>query len=248
MNLLNKDELYYLLAKLELSDLFNFSETCKKFYQLCKNDNFWIYKLNQLGECDLCLDKSLKVTYILNILKLKLDYRYHIDILYSKKQLYISKPVIFLEINLLENLKHLILYKNPEIYSSICNLTNLETLQLSRNNIKIIPKEISKLINLKNLKLNHNSITEMSNICVLTNLKMLNLFHNKIKEIPDEIDNLKSLECLLLGNNPITKISFNFEKLNLTDLHIDDDKIDLVPLKFKTKIEIYPPPLEYGEE
>ena len=43
MDLINKDELYYLLAKLELSDLFNFSETCKKFYQLCKNDNFWIY-------------------------------------------------------------------------------------------------------------------------------------------------------------------------------------------------------------
>jgi len=95
----------------------------------------------------------------------------------------------------------------PEIW----NLTNLETLYLSFNQIKTLPPEIGNLTNLKVLFLSRNKLTTLPpKIGKLKNLEELYLGDNELTTLPPEIGNLTKLENLNLYNNPNLKITLDF--------------------------------------
>ena len=109
---------------------------------------------------------------------------------------------------------------------------NLSKLDLSENNIQDIKifAENDKLINLKELNLNRNEISNISYLsnCKLNNLVDLKLCFNKIQdinflELNTGLDNLEKLD---LSNNLITKlIKINLKKIKYLYL-LDNNIID----------------------
>jgi Leucine-rich repeat (LRR) protein len=76
----------------------------------------------------------------------------------------------------------------------------LTKLDLSFNQLKIIPECLNKLINLEELNFSHNRIIELpESIRNLTNLKKLSLEVNYLTRLPDWIGDLVNLEVLDFG-------------------------------------------------
>ena len=115
---------------------------------------------------------------------------------------------------------------------------NLKKLNLSNNNIKIIPKEIIELRNLELLDLSGNSINNFfSKLCSLKKLQVLNLNNNKIKSIPRQINNLGNLKNLQIANNKISKLPeeikylTSLQKINLSKNSITNFPTEILELK-----------------
>lgn len=90
-----------------------------------------------------------------------------------------------------------------EIPAKIALLTQLEVLGLNWNAIKIIPKDLIHLKQLKSLDLSDNlTLTDIDNITLLTSLEELSLYGCGLKQLPKGITALKNLKILgLTGNN-----------------------------------------------
>jgi internalin A len=81
--------------------------------------------------------------------------------------------------------------------------TNNFCLPEERNQIKVIPEDISKLRKLTRLNLSNNNISEINDsLGQLHSLRHLNLSNNQIKFLPPQVANLPRLEDLLLEGNP----------------------------------------------
>ena len=129
-------------------------------------------------------------------------------------------------------------------------------LDLSNKQLDHIPEEINKFVNLIELSLNNNKITQIQNLDKLTNLQKLDLNNNQIKKIQN-LDKLTNLQNLRLGYNQITKIqnlnkltelntlylSYNqikrikypedldLDVLNLEELYLDGNQLTQIPIK-----------------
>jgi len=94
-------------------------------------------------------------------------------------------------------------FKSPS-FSKICSLKTLEELDLSKNKIDVIPKEIGNLKNLEILKLDENPIREISEeIKSLSRLRHLSIESNSLDHLPSTFQDLKSLEHLCLSNTSL---------------------------------------------
>jgi Leucine-rich repeat (LRR) protein len=94
--------------------------------------------------------------------------------------------------------------KISTIPKEIGNLTQLQKLDLTRNNIQALPPEIGNLFQLQKLDLSNNQIqTIPAEIGKLTQLQKLNLFGNNLQALPPEIGNLTQLQRLDLTHTNI---------------------------------------------
>jgi Leucine-rich repeat (LRR) protein len=163
--------------------------------------------------------------------------------------------------------------KLPKNYS---NLENLEMLLLSRNNLKkfprlklgkkvtqldlsvnnvnVVPSRVKKYKNLKSLNLNANKVNKIkpgieqlknletlsfyrnnlpglpSMLYEMKSLRVIDLYYNHITEVKKEIANWKNLEILYLSNNEITSIPEEIGELtNLRELYLHHNKISQLP-------------------
>ncbi len=116
------------------------------------------------------------------------------------------------------------------------NPTKVYKLNLSRQQLKEIPKEIYQFVNLQRIDLSYNNISEIpKEIGLLKNLQSLDLTKNKIKELPATISLLTHLDEFLMGNNLLQKIPDSMFKLKrLTLLELENNKI---PQKELTKLQ-----------
>ena len=104
-----------------------------------------------------------------------------------------------LELTLLDLIKNQL----TELPKEIGNLSNLTGLGLGYNQLKELPKEIGNLSNLTTLETSNNEFTEFpKEIGNLSNLTELLLYENQLTELPEEIMNLSNLTMLDLKNNP----------------------------------------------
>jgi len=89
----------------------------------------------------------------------------------------------------------------------VTKMTQLKSIDLSENEIEIIPKEILSLENLENLTIKRNKIKILPDyISELKKLEILQLDFNEIEVLPDSIGNLPNLNWLCLESNKITKL------------------------------------------
>lgn len=111
-----------------------------------------------------------------------------------------------------------ILYENNNNY--FC-LTKLEKLDISNNNLAVLPDGISNLTNISELNVDNNAIVELPNgIGELKTLKTLSLMNNQIsaggkkdyQPLPELLFTNTLLIDLNLHNNPISSTQFNTMK------------------------------------
>ena len=104
-----------------------------------------------------------------------------------------------LEIFKFTNLQYLDLSKNDieDIPAEIGQLKNLQYFAISRNGLEEFPTQIGGLTNLFYLEANNNNLTSLpAEIGKLEKLKTFDLWSNDIDTFPNEIKNLKSLQLL----------------------------------------------------
>ena len=129
----------------------------------------------------------------------------------------------------LRNLKELLIVFNKNlkhIPDNISRLINLEYLYLHSNELNYIPKTIFRLDNLKFLHLANNKIEEIpGELTALPSLRILNLKGNRISKIPNDLFEMKSIEEIDLSNNPALNSDEVFDLLMRSERR---DKINLI--------------------
>ncbi len=107
------------------------------------------------------------------------------------------------------------------------NPTKVYKLNLSRQNLKEIPKEIYLFVNLQRIDLSYNNITEVpKEIGLLKKLQSLDLTKNKIKILPATISLLSYLEEFLMADNMLQTVPLGILQLKrLTLLELENNKI-----------------------
>jgi hypothetical protein len=108
-----------------------------------------------------------------------------------------------------------------QLFHALITFNKLEKLDISKCNVKFLPKEINFLSGLKEIEISSNNLIclpiEIGNLC---NLEYLNLEGNNISELPSEIGNLKKLKYLILiGNN------FSIEEKEKTRIYLPNTYI-----------------------
>lgn len=183
----------------------------------------------KLNELDLSFNKiknlgSKNFEFQINLINLNISHN-------AVKQLHKDsfkglKNLIFLDLsdNLIEEINDRTSFKD---------LTNLEELNLSKNNIYMIETGVfDYLINLRRLILNENQLLKIPEnaINTLNNLIEIDLNLNLIEELSFP-SNLKNLEVLKLRSNLITSLSNDtFNNLNrLRRLDLSDNNFTYVP-------------------
>jgi Leucine-rich repeat (LRR) protein len=97
---------------------------------------------------------------------------------------------------------------NIHMLPSDCGLwTDLKRLDLSRNNLAALHANFQNFVQLKYLRLNHNKLFAFPDVTLnLTNLKVLNLSKNRIHSIPGTVSCMYFLRELNLNDNVITEL------------------------------------------
>ncbi|TAE74254.1 MAG: hypothetical protein EAZ85_04990 [Bacteroidetes bacterium] len=126
------------------------------------------------------------------------------------------------------SLKALKLTKFP---TAIFRFKNLEELDLSGNNIMIIPDEIGNLEKLRIFNINSNRLQRLPiNIKKLTQISHLGIAYNKFKVFPDEVNELTSLKTFDISGNQLIEIPEDIKNLkNLTDLYCAHNNLTFLP-------------------
>lgn len=106
-------------------------------------------------------------------------------------------------------------YSINKFFNIITQLTSLEELNISYNNLPTIPDSISKLENLKFLYANGNKFNCVPNsLFSLPNLNYLELADCNISEIPNNIDTLSNLIILKLSENNLSSLPSNIGNMS----------------------------------
>lgn len=106
-------------------------------------------------------------------------------------------------------------------------LENSGKLDLSDCSLRFIPEEICLLTNLKSVNLSKNSIVDITLIRSLSAIESLDLSFNKITDI-NPIENLTQLTFLNLSNNKIKFLSPLKELTRLQILNVDKNQINSI--------------------
>ena len=106
-------------------------------------------------------------------------------------------------------------------------------LDLSRNQLRLLPAEIRKLTNLTKLDLSGNQLKRLPvEIGELTNLTKLDLYGNQLKRLPVEIGDLTNLTVLNLSGNQLERLPVEIGDLtNLTVLYLSGNQLERLPVE-----------------
>jgi Leucine-rich repeat (LRR) protein len=116
----------------------------------------------------------------------------------------------------------------------VFQLTSLDSLDLSGNEIDFLPDEIKYLSRLTWLNLNFNHLLELPvGLCSLKSLTELYVDNNKINDLPKCLSNLSELKTISLGNNNITTIpEILFSLKGLECIYLNNNKINYFDNRF----------------
>ena len=132
-----------------------------------------------------------------------------------------------------EKILHLDL-RNNEIQhlenSVLTNLTHLRSLDIRCNKLEVLTDQISALIHLKVLKLDHNLLTSLPLELFKLPLTQLSIGDNSLFSIPSQISELKSLTVFVLSENQIKIIPKELGELeDLKILYLHSNEFSSLP-------------------
>jgi hypothetical protein len=117
--------------------------------------------------------------------------------------------------------------------TTISDISIIDSLDLSGQNLREIPDYSERFKNLKHLNLSYNQLSKIPDWILALKLKTLNLSHNKLIEIPNfqnaEIDNLNlSFNEICFSSAAVNKSRIRMPK-GLKILNLSDNKIEFLP-------------------
>ena len=224
--MINTDIISEICKHLTIDDIIQCMYVCKQFNELFNGYSIWNNICGKIND-DIMKYVRCKNEYGLQLYKNYMSVVEDIKILGKKFHLGGLPNNIFKFKYLHHTFREYLIFPKE-----ICNLINLEVINMSYNFIKKIPRGINQLTNLNTFWLYHNEITNIPlKLCQLTKLTSLDLSYNLITKIPDQICQLVNLKLLNLYNNRITNIPNKIYKLtNLEQLYLDYNQIVRVPL------------------
>ncbi|WP_213151149.1 leucine-rich repeat domain-containing protein [Neochlamydia sp. AcF95] len=118
-------------------------------------------------------------------------------------------------------------YLPPEI----CQLSQLRTLYLNKNQLISLPAEIGQLSQLQGLELNQNQLTALpTEIGQLSKLQGLYLNKNQLISLPAEIGRLPRLQRLELNQNQLASLPAEIGQLpQLKGLYLKQNQLTVLP-------------------
>jgi len=125
----------------------------------------------------------------------------------------------------------------------ILNWVYLKSLNLTRNNIPNLPKEINLFSNLQRLNLRSNYLKSLpSTLYKMVSLEELDLSFNQLESISSSIKDLKKLKILSLQGNNLTIVPEElFSLKSLRILNLQNNNLTIVPeelFSLKSLIEL----------
>ena len=108
------------------------------------------------------------------------------------------------------------------VEEAVLNPEKVFVLDLSANNLDVLPKELEKLTNIQRINLSNNRLRGLPDFFFeLKTLQEINLEENKLDSLPAKISNLTNLKKLNLTRTKIPTIPASFSKLvNLKELNL----------------------------
>ncbi|MBL8828369.1 MAG: leucine-rich repeat domain-containing protein [Planctomycetaceae bacterium] len=118
-----------------------------------------------------------------------------------------------------------------ELPESLGQLTQLQSLNLSRNRLTMLPESLGELTQLESLELCRNQLTVLpESLGQLTQLRSLNLSKNQLTVLPEALGQLTRLQSLNLGDNQLTALPESFSKLTkLRSLDLSNNQLTTLP-------------------
>jgi Leucine-rich repeat (LRR) protein len=132
-----------------------------------------------------------------------------------------------------EEIKHLPLEKKGELLRDWTeeNCKDLALLNLSKAGLTYLPPEICQLSQLQTLDLRGNQLTNLPvEIGQLSQLKWLDLDQNQLTSLPGEIGQFPQLQCLYLNQNQLTSLPAEIGQLSqLQKLGLNQNQLTSLP-------------------
>lgn len=119
-----------------------------------------------------------------------------------------------------------------DVFTKLSQVKTLRFLKIEQCELDSLPYEICLLTNIDTLNLSYNNVKELPNcFSYLSKLKDLDLSYNKLCGNSIElVFSLSKLEILDLAGNNIDSLSVNISKLeNIKELYIFDNNITVLP-------------------
>jgi len=110
-------------------------------------------------------------------------------------------------------------------------LTQLHSLDLSRNQLQVLPQSLRLLTQLRSLELGGNNLDPLPELLgKLTQLRTLDVSHNQLASLPESLDQLTQLQALELDGNHLTSLPRSLTKLTwLRSLGLGDNGLSALP-------------------
>jgi Leucine-rich repeat (LRR) protein len=118
-----------------------------------------------------------------------------------------------------------------ELPESLCQLTQLQSLDLSHNLLTALPELLCQLIQLQSLYLSHNRLTALPEwLGQLTQLQSLDLSYNRLTALPESLGRLTQLQSLNLGPNQLAVLPESLGQLTqLESLELSCNRLTTLP-------------------
>ncbi|BBI17979.1 leucine-rich repeat domain-containing protein [Neochlamydia sp. S13] len=141
-----------------------------------------------------------------------------------------------------EEIKHLPLEKKGELLRDWIaeNCGNIVDLDLSRVGLTYLPPEICQLSQLRTLFINKNQLTSLpAEIGQLSELRELHLSQNQLTALPAKIGRLSRLKELCLNQNQLTSLPAEIGQLSrLTKLELAENPLKDIAEKIRQRFSI----------
>lgn len=127
-------------------------------------------------------------------------------------------------------LKHVEIYRTEQVeWDALTQITNLVSLDVSANNLSVLPSAIGKFISLEVLDVSVNPLKTLpDDIGKLVNLQTLNVYTSQLTRLPDSIGLLAHLQRLDMTHNQLSSLPDSIGQLvNLKLLDLSLNRLTL---------------------